>query len=94
MQQSEIPDAVAVIGSDDAAGTLTMSYVDQRGVSRRYDVEFADGRLSWWRDEAGFAQRQTLELAPDGTRMTGAGRMRRGEGDWEGDLSLDYERVG
>ncbi|GAA2085761.1 hypothetical protein GCM10009840_23750 [Pseudolysinimonas kribbensis] len=78
MEQAEVPDAVAVIGSDDAAGTLTMSYFDERGVSRRYEVEFADGRLSWSRDEAGFAQRQTLVLSEDRSRMTGTGRMRRG----------------
>src|SRR3954451_20648253 len=36
-----IPSAVAVIGSDDAAGTITMIYFDERGISRRYTVEVA-----------------------------------------------------
>jgi hypothetical protein len=94
MEQPEVPSGVAIIGSDDAAGTLTMIYFDSRRVSRRYDVVFEGDTLEWTRDEAGFAQRQTLVIAADGSRITGTGAMRRGEGDWEGDLSLSYERIG
>src|SRR3954470_4528072 len=34
IDEAEIPSAVAIVGSDDA-GTLTMIYFDERGVSRR-----------------------------------------------------------
>ena len=57
IDEPEIPSGVAVIGSDDAAGTFTMIYFDERDISRRYTVEVADGEVSWHRDEAGFAQR-------------------------------------
>jgi hypothetical protein len=89
-----IPSAVAVIGSDDAAGTLTMLYVDERGVSRRYTVEVGDGEVSWHRDEAGFAQRTVLAVARDGSRLEARGTMSRGGGPWEDDLHLTYERTG
>ena len=39
IDEPEIPSAVAVIGSEDAAGTFTMVYFDERDVSRRYTVE-------------------------------------------------------
>jgi hypothetical protein len=55
IDEPEIPSGVAVIGSDDAAGTFTMIYFDERNISRRYIVEVGDGEVSWHRDEAGFA---------------------------------------
>src|SRR3978361_1719149 len=53
-----IPSGVAVIGSDDAAGTFTMVYFDERDISRRYTVEVADTTGSWHRAEAGVARRR------------------------------------
>src|SRR5436309_15815346 len=44
-----IPSGVAVIGSDDAAGTFTMLYFDERDISRRYTAEVRDGEGSWRR---------------------------------------------
>jgi hypothetical protein len=93
IDEPEIPSAVAVIGSDDAAHTFTMVYFDERDVSRRYTVEAADGEVSWHRDEAGFAQRMVLTIAADGTRLDAHGTMSHDGGPWEGDLQLTYERI-
>jgi len=93
IDEVEVPSAVAIIGSDDAAGTLTMMYFDERDVSRRYTVETADGMVRWHRDEAGFAQRMVLTVAPDGTRLDAQGTMSRDGGPWEDDLQLTYERI-
>jgi hypothetical protein len=93
MDQSEIPNGVAIFGSDDAAGTFVMVYFDERGVSRKYDVTLTGNQLTWMRDEAGFAQRNTLVIDPDGSRMVGIGEMSRADGAWEGDLSLTYNRI-
>ena len=93
VDEDEIPNSVAIIGSDDAAGSFFMVYFDVRGVSRKYDVTFIGDRLEWSRDEAGFAQRQSLVIDADGSRMVGAGEMSRDGGDWEGDLALTYERI-
>jgi hypothetical protein len=88
-----IPSAVAVIGSDDAAGTFTMVYFDERDISRRYTVEVGDGEVSWHRDEAGFAQRMVLTVADDGRRLDAKGTMSHQGGPWEDDLRLTYERI-
>ncbi len=88
-----IPSAVAVIGSDDAAGTFTMIYFDERDVSRHYTIEVGDGEVSWHRDGSGFAQRMVLTIAGDGTRLDARGTMSRDGGPWEDDLQLTYERL-
>src|SRR3954468_543748 len=82
IDEPEIPSGVAVIGSDDAAGTFTMIYFDERDISRRYTVEVGGGTVSWHRDEAGFAQRMVLAIADDGTRIDARGTMSRDGGPW------------
>jgi hypothetical protein len=93
IEEPEVPSGVAVIGSDDAAGTLTMLYFDERGISRRYTVEVGDGEVSWHRDEAGFAQRMVLTIANSGSRLDAKGTMSHDGGPWEDDLQLTYERI-
>jgi hypothetical protein len=88
-----IPSAVAVIGSDDTADTLTMLYFDERDISRRYTVEVGDGEVSWHRDEGGFAQSMVLTIAGDGGRLDGRGTMSHDGGPWEDDLQLTYDRM-
>jgi hypothetical protein len=92
IDESEIPSAVAVVGSDDAAGTLTMIYFDEREISRRYSVEAVVGEVRWYRDEAGFAQRMVVTIATDGNHLEARGTMSRDGGPWENDLHLTYER--
>jgi hypothetical protein len=93
IDEPEIPSAVALIGSDDAAGTFTMIYFDERDISRAYTVEVTDGAVSWHRDEAGFAQRMVVTVAADGTHLHAQGTMSRAGGAWEDDLQLTYERI-
>ena len=93
IDEPEIPSAVAVIGSDNAAGTFTMLYFDERGISRRYTVELADREVRWHRDEAGFAQRMVFTISADGARLDARGTMSHDGGEWEDDLRLAYERI-
>jgi hypothetical protein len=93
IDEPEIPSAVAVVGSDDAAGMFTMMYFDERGISRRYTVEVAAGEVRWHRDEAGFAQRMVVTIAADGNRLNAQGTMSHDGGPWENDLQLTYERI-
>ena len=93
IDEPEIPSGIAIIGSDDAAGTFTMIYFDERDISRRYIVELGDGTVTWHRDEAGFAQRMVVTIAADGTRLDARGTMAHDGGSWEDDLRLTYERV-
>jgi hypothetical protein len=93
IDEPEIPSAVAVIGSDDSAGTLTMIYFDERDISRQYTVEVTESDVRWHRDEAGFAQRMVITIATDGARLDAHGTMSRDGGAWEDDLQLTYERI-
>lgn len=92
LDHPQLPSGVAILGSDEAAGTFTMLYFDSRGVSRKYEVTMVDNVLVWERDEAGFAQRNTISVNSDGTTMTAKGEMSRDGGEWEGDLSVTYVR--
>ena len=57
MDDPEIPEGVAIFGTDDADNACTMLYFDVRGVARRYDVVlYADGFI-WQRDAPQFVQR-------------------------------------
>src|SRR3954469_16996609 len=94
IDEPEIPSAVAIIGSDAAAGTFAMLYFDERDISRRYTVEVTEGQVRWHRDEAGFAQAMVLSIAADGARLDAQGTMARDGGAWEDDLQLSYERIG
>lgn len=93
MDDPEIPEGVAIFGTDDGDGTCTMIYFDRRGVSRRYDVALAGDGFTWSRDDAKLAQRFRVTIAPDGRSMEGTGTMSKDGGAWEPDLSLTYARA-
>ena len=77
IDERDIPTGVAVIGTDDAAGTCFMLYFDERGVSRKYDVSIEGNLLTWQRDDVHFSQRMTLTIDPGGNRMVSEGTMSR-----------------
>jgi hypothetical protein len=89
----EIPEGIAIFGTDGDDGACTMLYFDVRGVARRYDVTLDEGGFAWSRDAAAFAQRFRVAIAEDGRSMDGVGTMRKEGGEWEPDLRLSYARV-
>jgi hypothetical protein len=93
IDEPEIPSGIAIIGSDDSAGQLSMLYFDERRVSRRYEVTMHDRVMTWYRDAPGFSQHFTFTLAEDGRTMTGKGELSRDGSSWEGDLELTYTRA-
>lgn len=93
MDAAEIPNGVAIFGADDQAGECFMLYFDERGVSRKYDVEIRTDGLVWTRNHPAFAQRFTLTMAADGRSMVGRGEMSREKAAWEPDLELVYARA-
>lgn len=92
MQEPEIPDAIAIVGSDDDADILMMNYFDVRGVSRLYESSVDSNVWKWWRNAPSFSQRFIVTLAADGRTMHGAGEMSRAGAAWEPDLELTYTR--
>jgi hypothetical protein len=87
----EIPDGIEIFGSDDKAGTFHMFHFDERGISRKYDVSISETQLRWWRNDADFSQRFTMDLEKD--KLASSGEMSRDGGEWEKDLSLTYQKL-
>jgi hypothetical protein len=93
MEDAELPEGVAIFGSDSDDNTCTMLYFDERGVARRYDVAIDADGFTWSRDAPRFAQRFRVTIANDGRTMESEGTMRKDGAPWEPDLRLSYVRV-
>jgi hypothetical protein len=92
MEDAEIPEGIAIFGTDDDDHTCTMLYFDVRGVSRKYDVTLHADGFTWSRDAPRFAQRFRVTIAKDGRTMESEGTMKKEGGEWEADLRLSYMR--
>ena len=92
MEDPDIPEGVAIFGTDDDEGTSTMLYFDVRGVARTYDVTMDADGFTWSRDSAKFAQSFRVTIAKDGRSMEGVGTMKKEGGEVEPDLRLSYAR--
>jgi hypothetical protein len=93
MDDAEIPEGLAIFGTDGGDGTCTMLYYDVRTVARRYDVTFHEDGFGWSRDDSKLAQRFRVTIAEDGRSMEGEGTMKKDGGAWEPDLRLSYVRA-
>jgi hypothetical protein len=77
IDEPEIPDGVAILGTDDAlldAGA--MLYFDVRNVSREYRWTISNNVWTWSRDEPSFSQRMVLTIAADGQSIDAKARCR------------------
>jgi hypothetical protein len=93
MDDPEIPEGLAIFGTDSDDETCTMLYFDERIVARRYDVTLHEDGFTWSRDTPRFAQRFRVTMAKDGLTMRGEGTMKKEGSEWESDLRLAYVRV-
>lgn len=93
VDQPQIPHGVAIIGSDDGAGTFAMTYFDQRGVSRLFAVTVGERTVSWRRDDPRFAQSVEITADAGGDRLVSKGRMAKDSGAWGEDLSQVFTRA-
>ena len=84
------PDAICVIGAPETGDGLLMEYFDSRGVRRTYETAIEDGVLRVWRDHAGFDQRMSATLAPDG--FEAQYQLAETAGDWKDDLKMILRR--
>ncbi|MDB5709566.1 MAG: uncharacterized protein JWL96_1636 [Sphingomonas bacterium] len=91
VDEPQFPSGVAIIGSDDGAGTFAMTYFDERGVSRLYRIEVGARSVTWQRDDPALAQSMTI-AAGDGDTLVGTGRMSQDGGAWGDDLSQAFTR--
>jgi hypothetical protein len=93
IDEPRFPGGVAIIGSDDVAGTFAMTYFDERGISRLFQVTVGDRSVSWRRDDPSFAQSTTIAAEDGGARLVSKGRMSIKGGPWGDDLSQVFTRL-
>jgi len=93
IDEPEVPNAIAIFGSDDSTGEYFMLYFDERKVSRKYQVSLQDDMIKWWRDTPDFSQRFTLSFTDNDKTITSRGEMRKEGRNWEKDLELTYTRI-
>ena len=88
-----IPSGLSIIGSDDNMPNCLMLYFDERGVSRKYEVQMTGNSWKWWRNTPNFSQRFTSTISNDGNAINGSGELSKDGATWEKDLELIYSRV-
>jgi hypothetical protein len=94
IDEPEIPDGVAILGTDDATPDAgTMLYFDVRNVSREYRWTTSENVLTWSRNAPEFLQRMVLTISEDGQSIEAKGEMSQNGRAWEPDLQLTYSRV-
>lgn len=90
----QFPSGLAIIGSDDVAGNFAMTYFDESGFSRIFDVTVGDRTVAWRREDAMLSQSMTIRAEDRGDRLVSQGRMSRDGAVWSDDLSQTYVRRG
>jgi hypothetical protein len=94
IEEPEIPDGVAILGTDDATPDAgAMLYFDVRNVAREYRWTMSGNVWAWSRNAPGFSQRMLLTIAEDGQSVEAKGEMSQDGLTWEPDLQLTYSRV-
>ena len=92
IDEPEIPSGVAFFASDNGAERYFMVYFDERGISRKYDVELGPRAITCRRDDPQFAQCMTIRASADGGTLFSEGRMSKEGGSWQDDLRLTYTK--
>ncbi|MFC0505405.1 hypothetical protein [Micromonospora costi] len=82
----------SLIGLDEAGEEFSVLYADARGVHRVYRMTFADGVWRMWREAAGFHQRFTGTLSPDGDTIDARWERSEDGADWQLDFEVTYRR--
>jgi hypothetical protein len=93
IDEPEIPNGVAIFGSDDSTEEGSMLYFDERGVSREYKWTMVGNLWRRWRTAPGFSQRMVGTLLDGGRTIVSKGELSKDGSTWEPDLELTYARV-
>jgi hypothetical protein len=92
------PDALCVIGVDEARQAYRQHYFDSRGVARVYEMRFEDGEWGLIRTTADFtplefAQRFTARFSDDLSTIRGSWESSSDGTTWKHDFELIYTRA-
>jgi hypothetical protein len=94
--KNEVPKATSIIGrNENKSGNIySMLYYDVRGVSRVFEMSFANGMWKYYRLDPDFSQRFEGIVSKDGNDIKGKGEMSKNGGKtWQHDFSLTYTRI-
>ena len=72
MKGNGMPWATWLIGRDEDSSDYNILYIDDRRVSRVYQMSFANGVWKIWRNAPKFSQRFTGTINKDGTAIKAA----------------------
>ena len=86
------PDAMWLISRDESTPDYTVLYYDDRGVSRVYEMSFADGEWKIWREAPGFSQRFDGRFSDDGNTVIASWEKSLDGTKWEHDFNVTYTR--
>lgn len=92
IDHKDFPDGVAIFGSDDVLGAITLCWFDERGISRLCPVTVGERSVRWRHDDPAFMQRLTITADADGRRMVSKGEMAKDGAVWGDDLSQIFVR--
>ncbi len=87
------PTARWAIGRDDSDPNYKVLYSDTRGVSRVYEMSFAEGLWRLWRTSPGFSQRFEGRVSPDRAAITSRWEKSSDGDTWEHDFNVTYTRL-
>jgi hypothetical protein len=87
------PEAVWLIGRDEAMPNYQVLYFDSRKVSRIYAMSFSNGVWKMWRDAPGFSQRFQGTFSDDGKTIKGHWEKSFDGSKWEHDFDVTYTKV-
>ena len=91
-EHQDFPHGIAIFSSDNALGTVIMSWFDERGISRLCSVSVGEHSVGWHHDDPAFMQRVTITAEADGDRLVSQGEMARDGQAWGPDLSQLFLR--
>lgn len=87
------PTSVSIINLDDTNGQGVMIYYDSRGVSRIYNMSFADNVWKLWRDAPGFNQKFEGVVSNNGNTIDASWYAMEDGKTWTHDFDIKYEKV-
>lgn len=91
-QRGEAMWATWLIGRDEDSSNYTVLYIDNRRVSRVYEMNFEKGVWKIWRDAPGFSQRFVGEVSKDKKTIKAYWEKSTDSKTWEHDFDMTYTR--
>lgn len=89
----ETAHATWLIGRDQDFPNYTVLYIDDRHISRVYEMSFKDDTWKIWRNSPNFIQSFDGKFSADKNTITGAWSKSTDGKKWEHDFDLTYKRI-